>query len=293
MRIETITSFIVVVPLLGCAGTNSAPFDGMVDVGSHALHTRIVGNGHPVVVIDGGIAARAEEWYALQDTLAARTQVVVYDRAGYGASEPGPLPRHSAREVGELKALLDAANVPGPYVLVGHSLGALNAQAFAASHPEAVAGLVLLDPPPLGWLVGDSFPELRRMADEMTEEWQGIADQGSDSESAAQRAEASFFSMIASEHREMFGESARLVEGIRSFGNLPLIVVASGIPNPAFREAAQDFQEFWANQSRALAEKSSQGEFVFAEESTHMLHQDAPHVVWDLVFSLLPGSQSP
>ncbi|NIP82175.1 MAG: alpha/beta fold hydrolase, partial [Gemmatimonadetes bacterium] len=160
----------------------------------------------------------------MQDSLAGRTRVVVYDRAGYGASEPGPLPRHAAREADELRALLEAASVDGPYVLVGHSLGGLNAQVFAARYRDDVAGLVLLDPPPLGWLLGDRFPGLRRMAEAMTDDWQRLADRRPDAADPGARAEADFFRMIASEHREMLGGSARQAAAIDSFGDLPVTV---------------------------------------------------------------------
>jgi pimeloyl-ACP methyl ester carboxylesterase len=214
-------------------------------------------------------------------------QVVAYNRAGYGASEPGPLPRDSGREAAELKALLEALSVRPPYVLVGHSLGGLNAQVFAAQYPEDVGGLVLLDPPPLEWIRGEGYPELRRMADRMTEEWQAIADQGRASSDAEERAHAEFFEMLASEHREMFKASARQAAAIETFGAVPVTVVASGVPNTAFGEVAADYQRYWIDQSRALAAKSRRGEFVLVEESTHRLHEDAEDVVLAITQSMI------
>lgn len=230
-------------------------------------------------MVDAGIAAQVDEWSELQGALAQEALVVLYERAGYGASEPGPMPRDSGRVANELGALLDAASIPGPYILVGHSLGGLNVQVFANRHPDEVAGLVLLDPPPLAWILGEGFPELRSVADAMTTEWQSIADAGSVSSEPGDRAEAVFFETIASEHREMFGESARLAGAIESFGDIPLVVVASGVPNPMFGDVAERYQAYWADESRAIAEKSTRGEFVLAERSTHMLHRDAADLV--------------
>jgi pimeloyl-ACP methyl ester carboxylesterase len=265
----------------------------MINVGTHALHARIVGIGGPVVVIDPGMGTRAEEWYSLQDSLATWTRVVVYDRAGYGSSDRGPLPRSSLQEVAELKSLLDTQDILGPYVMVGHSLGGLNVQVFADRNPDLVEGLVLLDPPPLAWITGEGFPELRNMADAMTAEWQGIADRGRMSGDATERAEAAFFEMMASEHREMFGESGRLAADITSFGHLPMTVIASGMPNPAFGEVAEEYQGFWVDQSRRLAEKSSEGEFVVARESSHMLHRDVPQLVLSRILAVVEAGRQP
>ena len=117
----------------------------MISVGSHRLQIHQEGKGTPTVVIEAGITDRLENWRALQERIAQVTQVITYNRAGYGQSEAGPLPRDCGREAEELKALLDNALLPGPFVVVGHSLGGLNAQIFAAKYPEDVAGIVLLD----------------------------------------------------------------------------------------------------------------------------------------------------
>ena len=116
----------------------------MVNVGSHRLLAHLEGEGTPTVVIEAGITDHLENWRAVQEGIARVTRVVTYNRAGYRGSEAGLLPRDSGREVAELKALLDNASVPGPYVVVGHSLGGLNAQVFAARYPADGAGIVLL-----------------------------------------------------------------------------------------------------------------------------------------------------
>jgi pimeloyl-ACP methyl ester carboxylesterase len=54
-------------------------------------------------------------------------------------------PRDAARIAADLHTVLDRAEVPGPYVLAGHSFGGLYVQTFAANYPDQVAGLVLLD----------------------------------------------------------------------------------------------------------------------------------------------------
>ncbi len=278
--------------LCACAGERSSSPDRMIDIGTHSLHAHIVGDGLPAIVIDVGIASRSGEWYPLQNRLASEATVIVYDRAGYGTSEPGPLPRDSGREADELKSLLDASSIRGPYVLVGHSLGALNLQVFAARYPGDVAGMVLLDPPPLGWLLGERFTELRALAERMTNEWQMTADRGLASADSSAASQAAFYRTIASEHREMIGRSAELAAAIGTFGDTPLTVIAAGKPSAMFGDVAAEYQNYWIDQSRAVAEKSSRGEFVMARESSHMLHIEAADTVLACILSVRKmGSQ--
>jgi pimeloyl-ACP methyl ester carboxylesterase len=283
-----LTALALLAPLLlSCVGIEGQTADRMVDLGSHSLHAVVFGEGAPAVVIDGGIGVRCEEYRELQDRIAAATTVVAYDRAGYGSSQPGPLPRDSRSEIEELRSLLAELDIPRPYVLVGHSLGGLNAQVYAGAYPDEIAGMVLLDPPPLSFILGDEYAGLASMADQMTAEWQTIADSGLGSENAEERANAELFRMLASEHREMFDSSARQASGIASFGTIPLVVLASGIPNPMFGADADSYQAFWAAESKALARKSARGEYIFAERSTHQLHDDAEDTVVDAVLSML------
>jgi carboxyl-terminal processing protease len=277
---------------LSCARPERPDPSGLVDIGPHRLEMRREGTGVPTIVIDAGLSDTMEKLGALQTRLARKTGVLTYNRAGYGRSEPGPLPRDAGREAAELKALLEKASVPGPYVLVGHSLGGLNALVFAAEFPDIVAGLVLLDPPPLSFILGRSYPDLRAMAESMTAEWQATADRSASAADPRERAQSAFFRMIASEHREMFGRSARLVVGLTRFGDLPLTVIAAGKANPAFGAVAEQYQKYWIEQSRLLAGKSTQGKFVLAEKSGHHLYLDAPELVAREIEAVVDAARS-
>lgn len=85
-------------------------------------------------------------WSLVQPELARLTHVCSYDRAGFGWSEAGPLPRTAGRIARELRTLLDRAGIPPPFLLVGHSFGGLVVQVFATTFRADVAGLVLVDP---------------------------------------------------------------------------------------------------------------------------------------------------
>lgn len=117
----------------------------LIDLGTHRLHFRSMGAG-PAVVFDAALGASSLSWTFVQPQVAQFARALAYDRAGFGWSEAGPLPRTVGRIVSELRTLLARAKVPPPFVLVGHSYGALTARLFAQRHPDEVAGLVLLDP---------------------------------------------------------------------------------------------------------------------------------------------------
>jgi pimeloyl-ACP methyl ester carboxylesterase len=281
--------FVACLILLSCAGESAQPSDSLISIGTHRLQIHREGKGTPAVVIDAGITDQLDKLRPLQDRLAQATSVITYNRAGYGKSEPGPLPRGGAREADELKALLDKASVPGPYVLVGHSLGAVNVMLFASRHPKDVAGIVLLDPPPLSFILGRDYKELGAMAERMTAEWEAIADSAAKSADPGDKARSAFFRAIASEHREMFGETARLAGGIATFGDIPLVVMAAGKANPAFGPIAEEYQKYWIEQSRALSAKSTKGKFIIAEQSSHYLYLDVPELVAENILSVVNG----
>lgn len=265
--------------LTGCE-SGGFPVSQSYDIGTHSLQLECVGSGNPVVVIDVGAGDSYKNWAAVMGHLAETTTVCSYDRAGYGQSEPGPLPRHSLQAASELRALLQAAALPGPYILVGHSLGAVNMQVFAAQYPDVTAGMILLDPTPLGWLLdGSAFPELTAQYEAQVQELNTQAEALLQSANEADQAQAAYLQALASEHNELFNESARQLAEIVSFGDLPLIVINSTQPNPNFGASAESFQQFWIEQSRELAQKSTAGRFVLAEDSGHMIYIDSPGTI--------------
>lgn len=117
----------------------------LIDIGGFRLHLARAGVGGPTVVLDAGLAGFSLDWGLVMPALAEHTTVCTYDRAGYGWSDTGPLPRTSSRIATELHTLLHRAGVEPPYVLVGHSFGGFNVRLFADYYPDEVAGMVLVD----------------------------------------------------------------------------------------------------------------------------------------------------
>ncbi len=120
----------------------------LVDVGGYRLHIHCLGKGTPTVVTENGLGGSSPDWSLVQPAVSHITRICTYDRAGAGWSESGPGPRTSRQISAELHTLLTNAGLPGPYVLVGHSVGGMHVQVYADQYPADVAGLVLVDPTP-------------------------------------------------------------------------------------------------------------------------------------------------
>jgi pimeloyl-ACP methyl ester carboxylesterase len=127
------------------------------------LHVNEQGQGEPCVIFESGIAASSLSWTFVQPEVAKLTRTISYDRAGLGWSDPCRIPRTLHDILSELDALLRAAAIPGPYLLVGHSFGGLLIRAWAARHPDQVAGLVFVDPVSLTYWSHCSRHEERRL----------------------------------------------------------------------------------------------------------------------------------
>ena len=139
-----------------------ADFAGLVDVGGgRKMYLECRGQGTPTVVLVSGYGDTARIWSVdapglpqphVLPAVAGFTRVCAYDRPGtFGInqdrshSDPAAQPRTPDDAVADLHALLEAAPVPGPYVLVGHSLGGAYVRQYAATYPDAVVGMVLID----------------------------------------------------------------------------------------------------------------------------------------------------
>ncbi len=118
----------------------------MVQVDGRRVFARVRGGGSPTVVICTDLLSPSASWWPVQDRIARTCTVLTYDRPGAGWSAPGTTPRSSPRIVDELRDLIHALDLPGPFILVGHGQGALYAQHVARDLGEDVAGVVLLDP---------------------------------------------------------------------------------------------------------------------------------------------------
>jgi len=117
----------------------------LYQVGDIQMHLYCTGEGSPTVILEAGAASPSLTWFLVQAEVAKFTRVCSYDRAGIGWSDPASEPLSSDQVAEDLHQLLQAASVPGPYILAGHSLGGIFVRSFTRQYPSEVAGLVLVD----------------------------------------------------------------------------------------------------------------------------------------------------
>jgi pimeloyl-ACP methyl ester carboxylesterase len=160
-----VTIVILTVLLAGCSGardgadntTTPGPattqpatgeINGSFDVGGHKLHLRCEGKsapGSPTMIYLHGLGGDGSDVTSLSPRLTSQVRVCAYDRLNVGRSDSDPGRHTGADSVRDLRALLDAAGVAGPYLLVGFSFGGLLAIMYAGTYPDQVMGLVSLD----------------------------------------------------------------------------------------------------------------------------------------------------
>jgi pimeloyl-ACP methyl ester carboxylesterase len=248
-------------------------FTDMVSIGDRALFISCNGSGTPTVILEAGLGADQSSWAQVQPALAAKTRVCSYDRAGLGQSDGAQTPRTSAEVVVDLHALLSAAQIAPPYVLVGHSFGALHARLYTARYPDEVHGLVLLDPVHEDWwseaaalLPAPSDGEAQRLTVFRSYLERDVADPALNAEQ---------FDIPA---------SAALLRTSGDLADRPLIVVsaarrdilAPGLPPRLEDELYGLFQRTLPQRLLALSSDSTQ---VIAEQSGHNIPHEQPALV--------------
>ncbi|WP_107655277.1 alpha/beta fold hydrolase [Nocardia suismassiliense] len=121
------------------------PIGGFQEIGGRRIFLHRSGSGGPAVVFLPGASAVGLDYLLVQQQVSQFTTAVLYDRGGTGYSDPIPLPRTLTAVATELHELLHAQQIPAPYVLAPHSLGAFYAHRYAQLYPQEVAGLAWLD----------------------------------------------------------------------------------------------------------------------------------------------------
>jgi pimeloyl-ACP methyl ester carboxylesterase len=114
-------------------------------VNGHSLYLECSGRGTPTVILFNGLGERASSWARVRPNVDGTTRICTYDRAGEGRSGTAPGRQDGRQLAVDLHALLAVAQVPGPYVLAGHSVGGTYALVYAHEYPSQVAGVTLVD----------------------------------------------------------------------------------------------------------------------------------------------------
>jgi pimeloyl-ACP methyl ester carboxylesterase len=267
------------------------------------INLRCLGQGSPTVVLDAGFGSGSSTWRQIHPTLAETTRVCAFDRAGNEFSDPGPLPRSAGAVVADERAMLKAAGIKGPYVLVGHSMAGLHVRLYASKYPKEVAGAVLVDPSnprqkqrfAVAAPVSSAADEKRFLAQRACSQRlldgqlkAGDADYATCfPEPVAGLPEAYRANLIArrtdpARIRNLFSEvdsmpeasSAEIEKSLRKLGDLPWIVLTADGTARAFGgppEEGPAMAQVWSEMHDEAAALSTRGE---------NRHVDAGHYIW-------------
>jgi len=273
--------------LCGLAAAQTSTSRMLVDVDGHKFNVRVFGTVKPdvpTVVFESGLGSPMDAWLSVPSDIAATTRTVVYERAGIGASEPGPEPRSLKQIVTELHALLTKIDVPPPYVLVGHSWGGPIIHSFAATYPKEIAGLVYEDP-----------SDFTQTEADIVALWEKVGTK--DGREGLRKMQEQIMATAPAGVRAEFRELDRLERGgfaeLRAAGDqpdVPVVFLVAGKPQPLPPTATfpGDYDRFFqANLEQRLdhfsklSQHASKGTLVHTSKSGHFIHSTEPElVVW-------------
>lgn len=277
-----------------------------------------LGTGTPTVILDAGLGGDTTAWAMVQPQIASRTRACAYDRAGLGFSDGSSRPNTAGNIAQDLHALLQAAKIAPPYVLVGHSSGGMNIRVFADRYPEEVAGMVAVDSSHedqsiRGWAIGvagqkekwDAYledsgtcvehaknglvkgtPEYKKCMSDVSDRDPRFSDAINDAQERV-AATARWQAAVASERRAVFYASADETRATRkSFGSMPIIVLTHS-PYPNAKDETQDERNqrtlSWEGMHNEIAALSTRGINIIVPNSGHYIQYDRPQIVVDAV----------
>lgn len=261
----------------------------MVDVGGYRLFLQCSGQGSPTAILESGGGADSAAWLEVMRGIDTTTRVCAYDRANLGRSDSTTSPRTYREMTRDLQALLENADIEGPYILVGWSMGGLLVRVFQAEHPDDVVGIVLVDSahPDMGLRLLAGLPpasadepeEIRFLRQWIT--W------------ASGEGESPFPSPEVDPRASM--EELR---ALGALGDLPLVVISAnpdavGLGHPFSigrpplpAETDANLREIWRDLQGELAGLSSSTTRLTAQGG-HMIPVEQPELVVEAVMALV------
>lgn len=287
----------------------------MVKAAGSQMHLLCSGerrSGEPLVLLETGMGSWSFYWRLVQPEMAKFARVCSYDRLGFGWSQPGSPPRSADRIAAELHEALQIAGEPGPYLLVGHSLGGIFVRQFARLYPQEVSGMLLLDSAHEDQL--ERMPWARKEAQSVQTVFTFLAvlhrlgilrllgkSLLSRFASVKTEEEKRLFlaTLLASRYFETSRDESLSVlqplkpeERLMSLGDKPLVVIQAGgqpetLPRGYTEERWQQQRRAWDEIQADLLKLSSNSRLVIAEKSIHTVQVEQPELVIEAIRHIL------
>jgi pimeloyl-ACP methyl ester carboxylesterase len=251
----------LILGLAGCGTEPGSPTSSQipspfVDVGGYSLWLECTGQGSPTVILEAGAGNDSGTWHRVMPTISGFTRVCRYDRAGLGNSDARPEAGTvtATRVVDELHALLGAAHIEPPYVLIGHSYGGGLIRLYAAAYRVDVEAIVLED--------SISEDQVCNRISRKLAELEGHCGE-----------------LVDGANRVDLRAMASELRASRTLGGLPLVVLSHGVPfefPELDRRENRAVEHLWASYQAGLARLSTDSLHVIATRSDHYIHEAQP-----------------
>lgn len=278
----------------------NTPPGSFYQVEGHAMHLNCSGTGSPTILAEAGSGEDSLTWTLIQSSLLKDARFCSYDRAGLGWSEARNDQRDADAVAEQLHALLTAAGVKGPLLLMGHSLGGIFIRVYAQRYPDQVAGLIFLDAStpaaytgPLGNALGINQASLKIFSILNFVDWaskiSGYARlRGSCSEVPVElhsiaplyRADSCIASHDTEERKEVSALPKDLAEVSTQPVNVPVLVLSED-KTPTLQTPGAIAA--WNHIQDSMLQLSSRSYRVIAIDSDHLLQIDCPVFVTEQV----------
>lgn len=302
LSVKLSLSFMLIVAMLGNALVRSEASDihppgQLVKVNGRNMHINCMGNKSPTVILDSGAGGFSLEWDKIQQTLSKHTRVCAYDRAGYGWSDMGNLPRTTKKIAHELHTLLQNAGTHPPYIMVGHSFGGFTAQYFARHFNNQVVGIVLIDSSHEEQVY--RLPEYDTDApiNSMDQERRTIVTKAVLHEHFPAENAARAYQLMNQWHSLMtwreemasYAISSRQLRDIHHepINDIPLRILSRGKRVWPYTEYGNRMETIWIELQKEFGNLSNNSRHIIAKESGHSIHLDQPKLTIEVIHEVL------
>lgn len=296
------------------AQTNYKPLGKLIDIGSFKLHFYCLGKGNPTTILAAGSGGWTIHLLELQKELAKTTRVCSYDRAGFGWSEAGTMPRTAKQDATELHELLVKSGEKAPFVLVGQSYGGYVSRLYLEMFTNEVAGIALIESGQENqW---KNLPVAKRMMEygiiDLKEKYQNSRNGKVKKEDFKGDfppellpiyQEAMMQPKMQEAHLstlENIETSAQQLGKTKKLGNLPLIVLSAGNSFGAFipnneknRPMLEGLNKGWMELQFDLAALSTNSQHLISAKNTHDIVNENPKLVASVINLLIANIKKP